>query len=72
MKELPTDQVCKILDISRTNLFVLVYRARNRLRECLEEKESLDWFIGSWTEQRAREFEESAGDFERIDEELWK
>ena len=39
MKELPTDQVCKILDISRTNLFVLVYRARNRLRECLEEKE---------------------------------
>jgi hypothetical protein len=34
--------------------------------------ESLDWFIGSWTEERAREFEEAAGDFERIDEELWK
>jgi DNA-directed RNA polymerase specialized sigma24 family protein len=39
MRELPTDQVCKILDIGRTNLFVLVYRARNRLRECLEEKD---------------------------------
>jgi RNA polymerase sigma-70 factor, ECF subfamily len=39
MEELSTDQVCKILDISRTNLFVLVHRARNRLRECLEEKE---------------------------------
>ena len=34
--------------------------------------ESLDWFIGSWTEERAREFEEAAADFERIDEELWK
>ncbi len=35
---LTTEEVCKILDVSRTNLGVLLYRARNRLRECLEAK----------------------------------
>ena len=30
--------MCKILDVTRTNLGVLLYRARNRLRECLESK----------------------------------
>ena len=33
---LTTEEICKILDVSRTNLGVLLYRARNRLRECLE------------------------------------
>ena len=33
-----TDEVCKILDVSANNLGVLLYRARNRLRECLETK----------------------------------
>ncbi|MEP6781880.1 MAG: sigma-70 family RNA polymerase sigma factor [Gemmatimonadaceae bacterium] len=33
-----TDEVCKILDVSANNLGVLLYRARNRLRECLENK----------------------------------
>lgn len=46
------------------------------LEQRAEEKEvigsSLDWFIGSWTEEQAREFDEAVADFERIDEELWK
>ncbi|MEO8478908.1 MAG: sigma-70 family RNA polymerase sigma factor [Gemmatimonadota bacterium] len=31
-----TSEVCKILDVSANNLGVLLFRARNRLRECLE------------------------------------
>lgn len=33
---------------------------------------SLDWFVGSWTEEQAREFDEAVADFETIDEEVWK
>ncbi len=33
-----TDEICKILEVTRTNLGVLLYRVRNRLRECLETK----------------------------------
>lgn len=33
-----TEEICKILEVSRTNFGVLLYRARNRLRECLESK----------------------------------
>lgn len=33
-----TEEICKILEVSRTNLGVLLYRVRNRLRECLEAK----------------------------------
>ncbi len=35
---LDNDEICKILGVSRTNLGVLHYRARNHLRECLERK----------------------------------
>ena len=35
---LATEEICKILDVTRTNLGVLLYRVRNRLRECLEAK----------------------------------
>ncbi|MHB0969798.1 MAG: sigma-70 family RNA polymerase sigma factor [Thermoanaerobaculia bacterium] len=35
---LATDEICKILEISDTNFGVLLYRVRNRLRECLEAK----------------------------------
>ena len=31
-------EICKILDVTRTNLGVLIFRARNRLRECLEAR----------------------------------
>jgi RNA polymerase sigma-70 factor (ECF subfamily) len=33
-----TDEVCNILDVSANNLGVLLFRARNGLRECLEAK----------------------------------
>ncbi len=35
---LGTDEICKIQGVTRTNLGVLLYRVRNRLRECLEAK----------------------------------
>lgn len=38
VESVETDEVCKILQISRTNMFVQVFRARARLRECLERK----------------------------------
>lgn len=33
-----SEDVCEILKVSSTNLGVLVFRARNRLRECIERK----------------------------------
>lgn len=33
-----TAEVCKILEVTDTNFGVLLYRVRNRLRECLEAK----------------------------------
>jgi RNA polymerase sigma-70 factor (TIGR02943 family) len=38
--ELESDEICKELQISQTNLYVLLHRARLRLRECLQ----LNWF----------------------------
>lgn len=35
---LSSDEICKILDVTRTNLGVMFHRARNALRECLEGK----------------------------------
>ncbi len=37
-EELGTEEICKILDLTRTNLGVLLHGVRNRLRECLETK----------------------------------
>jgi RNA polymerase sigma-70 factor (ECF subfamily) len=34
--ELDTDEICKETGVSATNLFVLLHRARLRLRECLQ------------------------------------
>ena len=33
-----TGEICKILEVSSNNVGVLLFRARNRLRECLESK----------------------------------
>ncbi len=38
--ELETDEICKELAIGASNLWVILYRARLRLRECLD----LNWF----------------------------
>ena len=35
---LTSEEICKVLEVSRTNLGVLLFRARHRLRECLEGK----------------------------------
>jgi RNA polymerase sigma-70 factor (ECF subfamily) len=35
---LSTPEICKILDVTPTNSGVLLFRVRNRLRECLESK----------------------------------
>lgn len=35
---LSTNEICKILGVSTTNLGVMLYRVRNRLRDCLETK----------------------------------
>ena len=44
--ELGTDEICQETGISMTNLFVLMHRARLRLRECLQIK----WFNPSSVE----------------------
>jgi len=38
--EYETDEICKELSITSTNAFVMLYRARMKLRECLER----NWF----------------------------
>ena len=38
MEGLDTDEICKILDATITYVGVLMHRARNRLRECLEAR----------------------------------
>jgi len=40
--ELESDEICKELSITPTNLWVIMYRARMSLRECLEK----NWFGG--------------------------
>ncbi len=38
--ELESDEICKELTITANNLWVILYRARMSLRECLEK----NWF----------------------------
>lgn len=38
MEGLETKEVCKVLGVTVTNMSVLMHRARNRLRECMEKK----------------------------------
>ncbi len=40
LDELPTEDVCKVLNVTPTNLWVMLHRARTQLRRCLE----LNWF----------------------------
>lgn len=43
--ELSSEEICKELTLTPTHLYVLLHRARLRLRECLE----LNWFSGDRT-----------------------
>jgi len=36
--ELESEEICETLSVSRSNLGVLLYRGRNKLRECLERR----------------------------------
>jgi RNA polymerase sigma-70 factor, ECF subfamily len=38
VEEMKSEEICKKMAISVTNLGVMLFRARNRLRECLEKK----------------------------------
>jgi RNA polymerase sigma-70 factor (ECF subfamily) len=39
VEELDSEQICRTMEISRSNLGVLLYRGRNLLRECLEGRD---------------------------------
>lgn len=69
------EEVARRERVSRNQAVLRLLRKGVGLDEPTAEKEaigsSLDWFIGSWTEEEAREFDEAVADFERIDEELW-
>ena len=39
VEEMETGEICKIMEVTRTNLGVLLHRGRSRLRECLETKD---------------------------------
>jgi len=62
--------------LSRNQAVVRLLRKGAGLERRSEEHDaigsSLDWFVGSWTDEQAREFEEAVAEFETIDEELWK
>ncbi|HOP07175.1 MAG TPA: sigma-70 family RNA polymerase sigma factor [candidate division Zixibacteria bacterium] len=36
MEEISSDEVCKLLSVTPTNLWVMLHRARTQLRQCLE------------------------------------
>lgn len=40
LQNIQTDEICKELEISTSNLWVIIHRARMQLRQCLEE----NWF----------------------------
>jgi RNA polymerase sigma-70 factor (ECF subfamily) len=40
MEGLSTDEICKVLNISSTNMWVMLHRARMSMRRCLE----INWF----------------------------
>ncbi len=40
IQEFETDEICKELDITSSNLWVMIHRARTQLRECME----INWF----------------------------
>lgn len=62
--------------ISRNRAVVRLLRKAARLEEPAEARDaigdSLDWFIGSWTDEQAQQLEEAIADFEMVDEELWR
>lgn len=48
LEGLSGEEVCKVLDVTPTNLWVMMYRARMHLRRCLE----MNWFRSEGVEKR--------------------
>ena len=40
IQEFETEEICKELDITASNLWVIIHRARTQLRKCMED----NWF----------------------------
>ena len=40
MEGMPTEEICQVMQITATNCWTMLYRARTGLRNCLE----LNWF----------------------------
>ena len=38
IEEKKNSEICELLNLSYSNLGVIIYRAKNRLRECIEGK----------------------------------
>ncbi len=38
VEEMDTNEICRVMDVSRSNLGVLLFRGRNLLRNCLEKR----------------------------------
>lgn len=61
--------------ISRNQVILRLIRRGMKLAELPKRTgvvgQSLDWFIGSWTEEEAREFDEAVSGFGRIDPDMW-
>ncbi len=51
MEELPSADICKELDITTTNLWVMLHRTRRQLRRCLE----INWIGTEDPKRRSRE-----------------
>lgn len=64
--------------ISRNQAAVRLLRKGARMEEAEPDQapnaigDTLDWFIGSWTDEQARELDDAIADFEMVDEDLWR
>ena len=38
MEELSSDEICKVLNITPSNYWILIHRARLKMRSCVEKK----------------------------------
>lgn len=37
LEDIPSDEICKVLNISSTNYWILIHRARLKMRDCVEK-----------------------------------
>lgn len=70
------DTLAKQEGVSRNKVVGCLLRKATGLDRAATDQDvvgdSFDWFIGSWSEEQAAEFEQAIADFEAIDEDLWK